>query len=317
MRFFARHKSSATYRIFAFCSFTVAGSVSAATLSHANSYNVFVFENLNASNVDSEGRVAVGGNATLANYGVGSTFSSNPGSAGDTLVVGGNLSYNGGEVHYGNVAYGGTLSGTISAPNGTITQGATVDFAAAEQYLVASSSYWSNLSATGTTTNNFGGLFLVGNDPTLNIFTVSGSELNSAWGITVDAPSGSTVLVNVSGAINDFDNMGVSFASTNGNGATNQQHVLYNFYEATSLSISGISVKGSVLAPLADVSFTNGNIEGNIVVKSLTGSGEAHNFLFAGDLPDPEPSLVPEPSGWILSMLGISWLTLFNRRRQR
>lgn len=37
----------------------------------ANDYNVFVFGNLSLSNTDAEGRVAVGGNATLSNYGVG------------------------------------------------------------------------------------------------------------------------------------------------------------------------------------------------------------------------------------------------------
>lgn len=37
----------------------------------ANDYNVFVFGNLSLSNTDAEGRVAVGGNATLSNYGIG------------------------------------------------------------------------------------------------------------------------------------------------------------------------------------------------------------------------------------------------------
>ena len=37
----------------------------------ANDYNVFVFGNMSMSNTDAEGRVAVGGNVTLSNYGVG------------------------------------------------------------------------------------------------------------------------------------------------------------------------------------------------------------------------------------------------------
>lgn len=37
----------------------------------ANGYNVFVFGNMNLSNTDAEGRVAVGGTATLSNYGIG------------------------------------------------------------------------------------------------------------------------------------------------------------------------------------------------------------------------------------------------------
>ena len=40
----------------------------------ANDYNVFVFGNMSLSNTDAEGRVAVGGNATLSNYGVGASI---------------------------------------------------------------------------------------------------------------------------------------------------------------------------------------------------------------------------------------------------
>lgn len=36
-----------------------------------NGYNVFLFGDINLSNTDAEGRVAVGGNATLSNYGIG------------------------------------------------------------------------------------------------------------------------------------------------------------------------------------------------------------------------------------------------------
>ena len=44
----------------------------------ANDYNVFVFGNISLSNTDAEGRVAVGGNATLNNYGVGASIAPLP-----------------------------------------------------------------------------------------------------------------------------------------------------------------------------------------------------------------------------------------------
>ena len=280
----------------------------------ASPFNVFVFENMTESNVDSEGRVAVGWNAFLTNFGVGSAFQSNPPSAGNTLVVGGDLSYSGGEVHYGNVVYGGSLTGSVSAPNGTVTQGAgVVDFVATRDSLTDHSAYWSGLAPTGSTGYNYGGVTLVGTNPDLNIFDLSGSYLNSAWGVTIDAPLGSTVLVNIDGVTNDFDNLGINFTDTNGDGTgiTDKQHVLFNFYEATSLSISGISVKGSILAPGAAISFGNGNVEGNLIARSLTGSGEAHNFLFSGSLPE---MAVPEPS--VLALAGAS-LALAGMRRRR
>lgn len=289
------------------------GFTHAATLSPADPYNVFIFGDMTESNVDSEGRIAVGGNANFTNFGVGSTFSGNPSSAGNSLVVGGNLSYNGGEVHYGNVVYGGTLTGAVSAPNGTVTQGSVIDFASAQSTLTNSSAFWSTLTPTGSTLNEYGGLKLVGTNTDLNIFSLSGSALNNAWGLTIDAPTGSTVLVNIDGSVNDFDNLGINFQDINNDstGITSKQKVLYNFYQATSLSISGISVQGSILAPHAAVTFGNGNVEGNLIAAALTGSGEAHNYLFSGSLPTP----VPEPSTLALVLPAV--LGMLARRNRK
>src|SRR5262249_4066755 len=77
---------------------------------------------------------------------------------------------------------------------------------------------------------------------------------------------------------------------------TDQQHVLFNFPDATSLSVAGISVQGSVLAPGADVTFSNGNLEGTLVAGTLTGSGEFHNFPTLALIPVqvPAPTLAPD-----------------------
>ena len=269
-------------------------------MSLASTYNVYILGNMTESNVDSEGRVAVAGNANLTNFGIGSKFSSNPSSAGNALVVGGNLAYNGGEVHYGNLVYGGTLTGNFGSPNGTRTQGTALDFATTNSYLLTASNYWGSLSATGSTINNYGGIQLVGTNSELNVFTLSGAVLASSWGITIDAPAGSTVLVNVTGTSDIFQNMGINFQDLNsdGKGVTDKQHVIYNFTDATSLSISGISVQGTVLAPKATVTFGNGNIEGQLIAGNLNGNGEAHNYLFTGSLPTPVS--VPEPSALLL-----------------
>ncbi len=58
----------------------------------AGNYNVFVFQDLNLSNTDAEGRVAVGGNATMLNTGVGSAIIPLPPFGTDnTFVIGGNV----------------------------------------------------------------------------------------------------------------------------------------------------------------------------------------------------------------------------------
>lgn len=107
--------------------------------------------------------------------------------------------------------------------------------------------------------------------------------------------------------------MGINFddLNTDGTGKTDKQRVLFNFYTATSLAISGISVKGSILAPNAAVTFGNGNVEGNLIARELTGSGEAHNFLFSGSLPEIS---IPEPS--VLALAGASLVLAGTRRRR-
>lgn len=52
------------------CSIFIGGIKMAANFGLAGLYNVFVFKNMSLSNTDAEGRVAVGGNAVLRNYGV-------------------------------------------------------------------------------------------------------------------------------------------------------------------------------------------------------------------------------------------------------
>ena len=300
------------------CLFASSAGLQATTVfSVASPYNVYVLGNMQESNVDSEGRVAVGGNASLTNYGVGSKFSTSPGSAGDSLVVGGNLAYNGGEVHYGNIVYGGILSGNFGLPNGSITHGSAIDFAAGNSYLLGASVYWGGLASNASTINYYGGVHLVGTSAGLNVFSLSGAMLSSAWGVVIDAPAGSTVLVNVSGVADTFRYMGIQFQDLNndGTGLTNRQNVIYNFYEATSLELNGISVQGSILAPKATVNFSNGNVEGNLIAGNLIGTGEAHNYLFQGNLPSmPAQAQVPEPATLGLSLLGCALLVLRRRR---
>ena len=64
------------------------------------------------------------------------------------------------------------------------------------------------------------------------------------------------MLVNVDGTSDSMQNFGISV-----NGTTREK-VLFNFSQATSLSISGIAVQGSILAPRAAVNFGNGTVNG-------------------------------------------------------
>jgi choice-of-anchor A domain-containing protein len=251
----------------------------------ANDFNAFVFEYDTQTNTEARGRVAVGENANFTNYGVGSQLTNSNGTR-DDLIVDGNVSFHSGQMYNGNLAYVGTASFSSlgflnnSAPH----QQKVLDFAGAQSYLTSASTSWAALTANGTVTDQYGSLTLTGTDPALNVFSLSTSLLSSANGLTINAPAGSIALVNVTGTTGKFQNMGVNLQGVDYN------HVLFNFSQATSLVIQAISVEGSVLAPLALVNFTNGNIDGTVVADSLCGSGELHNHPFVNNCPSVDSS---------------------------
>lgn len=250
-------------------------------LGPAKPYNVFVLENIIQPSADTEGKLAVGGNANLSNYSVGDKLPNSNG-AEDVLVVGGNLYYTSGRVYNGNVAYGGLTNLPISAVSideGTLRHDASViDFAAAKTHLENLSTQLSGYAVNGTTTFQWGTVNLTHNDPYLNVFTVNGSDLNAAHTFEINVPNGSAVVVNILGTtINWHGGLFVNGTAMN--------NVLYNFPQATSLTISGIDVKGSVLAPLAALNFPAGIITGQTIVKSMTGSGQFNLAPFLGNIP--------------------------------
>ena len=118
----------------------------ASILGQASDFNVFVFNDFNLTCSDSQGSVAVGGNATLQNFAVGSSR----GVKGQ-LVGGGNLDATSGSVGNGNgtIYGGGTVNLTTVSPNSisAVPPGNVVDFSAAETCLQNASTAWSGLAA--------------------------------------------------------------------------------------------------------------------------------------------------------------------------
>jgi choice-of-anchor A domain-containing protein len=277
----------------------------AASLGAASNFNAFIFQTMNQQS-DAEGRVAVGGNATFTNYGIGDRLPNSNG-ADNRLVVGGNLTYNGGQVFGGNAIYGGTASlNNVGITGGQFKQGVAIDFVAAAQQLTHYSAYLGSLATNSTTTYQpWGGIQLQGASSGLNIFTLDASKLSQTNNLQITAAGSSTVLINVVGTTASMQNFGMNL-----NGV-NKQNVLFNFVNATQLSSSGVTIQGSVLAPLATYNFNNGNLEGTLVANSVSGTGEFHNYLFQGTLPTDTSAAVPEPTtiaGLLLAGAGLAKL---------
>ena len=168
----------------------------AINLGLANDYNVFVFGNLTMGNTDAEGRVAVGGNATLSNYGVGAGIIPLPPVNTDpSFVVGGDVNVTAGSNACGNTVVNpasNVISYTMGNPNGQFIVGSPIDFAAAEQYLKCASAFWSTLVPNGTGEVIYGQLNLTGTDEILNVFTLDSGNLYGT-GISLAQLNGITV----------------------------------------------------------------------------------------------------------------------------
>lgn len=295
------------------CMGLVAAGSASATLSNplgaAGEYNLFTISdvgNVNLVNSDSQGSVAIGGNATLSNYSVGSKLGSD-----GKLVINGNLTWTKGGVGQGSgIIYAETATLSNVSPDQTSSiADSGVDFGAAAAYLTGNSAYWGSLAATGETVSNGGAISLTGDNADLNVFNIIGSDLLDATTLNINVIDGSTVLINVTGSTSGLTNMGFNLSGVD------CANILYNFFEATDLDFYSVGIQGSVLAPLADVDFYWGNIDGQMIAYTLddgdTGNtGEFHNIGFAGSL-----SPVPLPgTAWLLG-IGMLWISALIRKK--
>ncbi|RJP70690.1 MAG: choice-of-anchor A family protein, partial [Ignavibacteriales bacterium] len=251
-------------------------------LGPATGFNLFILEDLTQPSSDTEGKVAVGGNATLGGYSVGDKLTPTDPPQ-DVLIVGGYLQYTSGRVYNGNVVVPSAASTNlpiyaVSIEEGELRFDTPIDFPAASAYLTTLSTTLSNYVVNGTTVFEWGGLFLTGTSPFLNVFHVSGAELSVANNFEIDVPNGSVVVINVDGTTVAW--MGGLVVK-----GTDKSNVIYNFYEASSLTIHGIDVRGSILAPFADLYYPAGVVNGQVIAKSMTGSGQFNNTLFLGNIP--------------------------------
>jgi choice-of-anchor A domain-containing protein len=233
-------------------------------------YNLFLLGDYTGGH-DVVGKVAVGGNLTMTNFAVGSGLADHEVS--NTLVAGGNLILSRGAV-WGHAFYGGRYSGDTSVvyPRGSVARGAPIDFAARFAELRTLSSQLASLPANGSASRKpWGGVMLRGTSADVNVIDVSASAFTGARLISIEAPAGSLVVINIRGASATFSSLGTEFS-----GGINQHGVLYNFVDATRLTAQGFGFWGTVLAPFADVNFSNGSWDGGLYAKSLTGNAEGH-----------------------------------------
>jgi choice-of-anchor A domain-containing protein len=285
----------------------------------ATDFNVFTFGDFTSSS-DVEGKLAVGGKATLNNFSVASRLDSSINGT-DALVVGGDLNYNGGSVAFGNIAYGGAFTGSSYnlATNGTMRHDpAAVNFLQAQADLTSLSASLANRAANGLTDlNPWGQVTLTGADATLNVFSITTAQLASLNGFTLNVPTGSTSVINVQGTAATINGFGYNMVGTD------RYHTLFNFANAVTLTSASNGIEGSVLAPFANALLSGGSVNGHFITNSavMLNGAEGHHHPFIGSLPPGggtgTGAAVPEPGVVMLLATGLLPALPLIRRRKR
>ncbi len=274
--------ASATLTITANANVLASGSGSGSiSLGPVGDFNLFVLRDLNQPSSDTEGKVAVGRSANLAGYSVGDKLPVYPFGQVDVLVVGHNLTYLTGAVYNGNVVYGNSSNlpiYAVSTTGGTVRKDSVIDFVAAEAYLTNLSAQLYSFAVNGTTTYQWGGVFLEGTHPTLNVFRVNGDSLSLANDLQIHVPNGSVVVVNFVGDTIQWRGGFEIFGTARNN-------VLLNLYNVDYLDVRYIDITGSMLAPTTDVLFESGVMHGQMICRSMRGRGQFNISPFLGNIP--------------------------------
>lgn len=273
----------------------------------AHNFNALVFADFRAVSGDTDGRLAVQGNATMTSgYGVGTPAKGRPiavssNATVDRLIVGEDL-YDSNWGVNGNIVVGGTRYGperwltngnvirflrpvTFDSNGNVPADGSGTSFDSLHDDMLAVSAAIGALADRGVVQKDASLSYradFVGNDPALNVFNVTAAEWSrSASSINITAPAGSTVVVNIHGSAVEIENCGMQLEGVD------LEHVVYNYVDALSLRTTNFAHLGSVLAPKAAARFVAGSIDGRAVLAgpvNTTNGFEFHNFLFNGSV---------------------------------
>lgn len=161
-----------------------------------------------------------------------------------------------------------------------------------------------NLAAPGEAV-----VFNLSQGPGVSLLPVEPSDI---WknGFFIDADEDTSIIINIGGASHTITDFLFEYSPV-----LSYENVIFNFFQATEIFLgdsdykSGIGFKGNILAPLANVSFYNGLLEGNLVAAGLTGDGQI-NWMHSRAV--PEPRMI-----WLLAFGAVSLVLLRQESRGR
>ena len=241
-------------------------------------FNAVIYGN-GSTPSDIQGAAVIGGNFS------GATVDSSPSGSLPTgfgaLTVFGSTSGNAINLNNGGKAYvGGTKGAKINFNGGgSYIAAPSTPISALQPTLNALSTSLSQLAATGTlpaTGNNE----VIKATPGANgiaVIDLTAAQLAAIPSFTVNLNGASSLIFNVNGSSANFN-------ANDESGTTGAGNIIWNFYNATGTVALNTQIGGTVLAPAAKVTNSN-QVDGFLVAKTWTGSGELHDIPFIGALP--------------------------------
>jgi choice-of-anchor A domain-containing protein len=268
-------------------------------------------------NSDIGGGIAVFGSYSGNGYAVDQQYTniSNPYTDRYALIVNGSITTSGtftmGSGNSLPVWVGGTYTG-FNGTQPTVVKPPTAsdfDFTAARTSLEnLSDATLANYATavTGTPVSNGTNYVLTPTGTGLLVYNINFSYFtNQNLGFEVDLSAGQSVVINVTGASSSLTISKGTFVKLSNGSMVNANTqggvpVLFNFPEVTSLKTSSGIINGSILAPFATFNSANQDVDGQIIVASVSGLAETHNQYYDGSLPSLALIATPEPASVFL-----------------
>jgi choice-of-anchor A domain-containing protein len=263
-------------------------------------YSIYAGGTVNLSN----GQVNNGGIEAAGNISVtGSSVNGNINSGGSLYGSGGTIT--------GNVILGGTNNSTLTVNPANVHQ--NVNPYSPTQNLSTDKTFFQNAAtqfnqAPTVTTYTYGGGQMIVNptngNPTQAAALGSGftyvqlslTQLQNLNNITINGGSNSYVVFDITDTTSTAQLLkAVNFFLS---GSMTIDNILFDLPNATLLTMNGGDYS-SVLAPNADITYTNGALIGNLVAQDLYGNGQVDSGYFLGFANAP-PVGTPEPSTYLM-----------------
>lgn len=296
----------------ALAALAIAAQASAGFVDITGGYNVLTFGDFTSQNDQIAGKLAASGDVTIAtSYSVGYALST-PSTY--SVVAGGDVTLSNGSVKLGGILAGGNVTLTNVNVEGSVVEhgnvASQINFSSTKNQLTAFSNQLASTASNAVSEAKWGGLFFTGTNA-VNYFSVDASDFANISYLQYSVPTNSISIINVSGtAANLTPSWGGNFG-VNGLSKSDAGNVLYNFPDATSLTLGG-SI-GTVVALKATVNLVGGEICGDLISGSVSGTSEFHLAHYTGEVPPPQD--VPEASSILMMVFGSLALAFVSRKK--